>query len=145
MSPAGLAVGAAAWEERSQVPAGPWPSRGRLQERGSGTVLALAVVAVLLSLGLLAVGLVQAQSATAHAQAGADLAALAGATALSSVLAPADPCVVAGQVATANQVELTGCSITGEDVTVRTEAQARVLGVPRVAVGSARAGPADTP
>lgn len=108
-------------------------------------MLALAVIAVLLSLGLLVTGLVQAQAATSRAQAGADLAALAGATALSSVVAPGDPCAVAGKVATANQVELTGCSIAGEDVTVQVEAQARVLGLPRVAVGSARAGPADTP
>ncbi|WP_318268934.1 Rv3654c family TadE-like protein [Actinomyces bovis] len=114
-------------------------------EQGSGTVLALGVMAVLLALGLLITGLVQAQAAKARAHAGADLAALAGATALTSIIVPSEPCAMAGQVAAANRVELTACDIVGEDVIVQVQAQARVLGVPRVAIGAARAGPADTP
>ncbi|WP_194949313.1 Rv3654c family TadE-like protein [Actinomyces trachealis] len=114
-------------------------------ERGSGTVLTLGVLAVLLTLGLLITGLVQAQAATACAHAGADLAALGGATALTSITAPANPCDTASQVAAANGVELSACEVVGEDVTVQVRASARVLGVARVATAAARAGPTDTP
>lgn len=67
-------------------------------ESGSGTVLALGVIAVLLALAVGLTGLIQAQAASGRARLAADLAALGGATALSSVLAPADPCAVAHQV-----------------------------------------------
>ena len=88
-------------------------------ERGAGTVLIVGVIGVLLA------------------------AALGGATALSSVLAPGDPCEVAGRVARANGAEVTACTVAGEDVVVEVSVGIRVLGVARTAASAARAGPVD--
>ena len=87
-------------------------------ERGSGTVYALGVIAVLLAAALGVTGLIQAQSATGRARAAADLAAISGATVLSSVIAPGDPCAMAQRVAAANGTSVSACSVAGEDVTV---------------------------
>ena len=116
-----------------------------VDERGSGTVLVLGIIAVLLAMAVCAGGLIQAQAAAGKARSTADLAALGGATALSSVLAPADPCEVAERVARANGAEVTACTVTGEDVTVEVSVGARVLGVARTAASAARAGPVDEP
>lgn len=110
-------------------------------EAGAGTVMALAIIAVALSLGLGAIGLIQAQGASGRARSAADLAALAGATALSSVLAPGDPCATAERVARANGARLTSCRISGEDVSVDVVVPVRILGLARQAGASARAGP----
>ncbi|NDR53304.1 Rv3654c family TadE-like protein [Actinomyces sp. 565] len=118
---------------RAAAPAG--------RERGSGTVMVLGIIAVALCLALGAAGLIQAQAAAGRARSAADLAALAGATALSSVLAPADPCATAQRVAQANGAELGTCEIDGEDVTVMVTVPTRVLGIPRRAGAAARAGP----
>ena len=112
-------------------------------ERGAGTVLIVGVIGVLLAAALGVSGLIQAQAAAGRARSAADLAALGGATALSSVLAPGDPCEVAGRVARANGAEVTTCTVTGEDVTVEVSVGARVLGVARTAASAARAGPVD--
>ncbi|WP_268916227.1 MULTISPECIES: Rv3654c family TadE-like protein [Actinomyces] len=112
-------------------------------EHGSGTVMALAIIAVLLVLAVGATALMQAQAAAGRARLAADLAALGGATALSSILAPAEPCSVARQVAEANGAVLTGCTVEGEDVTVRVVVGVSVLGVGRAASAAARAGPAE--
>ena len=114
-------------------------------ERGSGTVLVVGVIAVLLAAALGVSGLIQAQAAAGRSRAAADLAALGGATALSSIVAPGDPCEAASRVARANGAEVTTCSVTGEDVVVEVSVEARVLGVSRPAVSSARAGPVDDP
>ena len=114
-------------------------------ECGAGTVLVVGVIAVLLAAALGVSGLIQAQVAAGRARTAADLAALGGATALSSVLAPGDPCEVAGRVARANGAEVTACTVTGEDVTVEVSVGARVLGVARTAASAARAGPVDEP
>ena len=116
-----------------------------VDERGSGTVLVLGIIAVLLAMAVCAGGLIQAQAAAGKARSTADLAALGGATALSSIVAPGDPCEAASRVARANGAEVTTCSVTGEDVVVEVSVEARVLGVSRPAVSSARAGPADAP
>lgn len=114
---------------------------GAASESGSGTVLALGVIAVLLALAVGLTGLVQAQAAAGRARLAADLAALGGATALSSILAPADPCTVAHQVAGANGAQVESCQIEGEDVVVQVSVSTSVLGLPRSARGAARAGP----
>lgn len=82
-------------------------------EHGSGTVLALGVIAVALVLCLGASALMRSQGASGQAQAAADLAAISGATALTSVYHPDDPCQVATRVARANGAELTGCQVDG--------------------------------
>lgn len=116
-----------------------------VDERGSGTVLVLGIIAVLLAMAVCAGGLIQAQAAAGKARSAADLAALGGATALSSVVVPGEPCEVAGRVARANGAEVAVCTVVGEDVVVEVSVEARVLGVVREAVSAARAGPADTP
>ena len=114
-------------------------------ERGAGTVLVVGVIAVLLAAALGVSGLIQAQAAAGKARSAADLAALGGATALSSVVAPSEPCETAGRVARANGAEVTECTVAGEDVVVEVSVRTRVLGVVREAVSAARAGPADAP
>ena len=114
-------------------------------ERGSGTVYALGVIAVLLAAAVGIAGLIQAQSATGRARAAADLAAISGATVLSSVIAPGDPCAMAGRVAAVNGASVSACSVAGEDVTVSVVVPTTILGVPRQATARARAGPVDAP
>ena len=118
-------------------------AHGRGAERGAGTVMALAIIAVLLVLAVGVVGLIQAQAAAGRARLAADLAALGGATALSSLVAPGDPCAVAGTVARANGATLTGCTVDGEDVTVSVSVAAPILGGTGSAAASARAGPVE--
>ena len=114
-------------------------------ERGSGTVYSLGVIAVLLAAALGIAGLIQAQSATGRARAAADLAAISGATVLSSVVAPGDPCAMAQRVAAANGASMSACSVAGEDVTVSVTISTTILGLPRRATAEARAGPVDAP
>ncbi|WKR20372.1 Rv3654c family TadE-like protein [Actinomyces israelii] len=113
-------------------------------ERGAGTVLVVGVIAVLLAAALGVSGLIQAQAAAGRARTAADLAALGGATALSSVLAPGDPCEVAGRVARANGAEVRACTVVEEDVVVEVSVGVRVLGVARTTASAARAGPVDS-
>ncbi|EGQ75257.1 Rv3654c family TadE-like protein [Actinomyces sp. oral taxon 448] len=114
-------------------------------EDGAGTVLILGIIGVLLMAAVGVTGLVQAQAAAGRARTAADLAALGGATVLTSVVAPDEPCEVAGRVAQANGAEVTACSVAGEDVTVEVSVGARVLGAARSATSAARAGPVDEP
>ncbi len=114
-------------------------------EDGAGTVLILGIIGVLLMAAVGVTGLVQAQAAAGRARTAADLAALGGATVLTSVVAPGEPCEVAGRVAQANGAEVTACSVAGEDVTVEVSVGARVLGAARSATSAARAGPVDEP
>ena len=120
-------------------------SRPRWDERGSGTVYALGVIAVLLAAAVGIAGLIQAQSATGRARSAADLAAISGATVLSSVVAPGDPCAMAQRVAAANGASMSACSVAGEDVTVSVTVPTTILGLPRRATAEARAGPVDAP
>jgi secretion/DNA translocation related TadE-like protein len=84
----------------------------RRSERGAATVLVVAMAGVLMFVmtGLAAVGgLVTAQR---RAQAAADLAALAGAS------APTDACATAREVAAANAARLDSCRVEGTAVRV---------------------------
>ena len=126
-------------------PAGGGPRRQLAGERGSGTVLVLGVIGMLLALAVGVAALIQAQAAAGRARLAADLAALGGATALNSITAPADPCAVAGGVARANGAALGSCAVTGEDVVVEVGVRVQVLGVDRTATAAARAGPVDAP
>lgn len=114
-------------------------------ERGSGTVMALGIIAAMLTLGLVAIGLIQAQGASGRARMAADMAALAGATALTSIAAPGDPCATAQRVAQVNGARMGSCRVEGEDVTVEVAVAVRILGVARQATALARAGPVDAP
>lgn len=118
-------------------------SRPVSRDRGSGTVLVLALCALLVS-GALAVGLLSAALTARHrASVAADLAALAAADALSGRQA-GDPCELAERVAHRNGGTLTQC-VSDQDGSVVVEVLVRprqgeeVLGPARV---RARAGPA---
>ncbi|CAN7200895.1 Rv3654c family TadE-like protein [Knoellia sp. LjRoot47] len=115
----------------------------RREERGSGTVLVTAALGVLLVVILAGVQVASAAVAAHRARAAADLAALAGATALQQ--GTADPCSRASDLATRNGARLTSCRMeTAESLRVRVakDVPGRWPGVPRVATASARAGPA---
>ncbi|NLS11007.1 hypothetical protein HGQ17_13580 [Nesterenkonia sp. MY13] len=83
------------------------------EDRGSGTVVAVGIIAVLILLLALVAVLGAVAVATTHATRAADLAALAGADTARG-LNTGDPCTVAGQVAARNGVELESCSVGGE-------------------------------
>lgn len=118
-------------------------------ERGAGTVLVLGVVAVALLLGLGLAALGAAQAARGAAQAAADLGALAGATALRDGF---DACATAHEAVQRNGSRLVLCE-PGGGATVRVVAAraadgptpgpwAGLLGEARAA---ARAGPRQPP
>lgn len=90
------------------------------KDRGSATVLAVGLLAVLAVLALAAAGLGRAVHARGTAQAAADLGAVAAATALHAPTAEVDPCTVAERVVSANGARLTACRIAGRDVEVAT-------------------------
>lgn len=94
-----------------------WPllAARRGGERGAVTVLAVALVGLLVWVGaaLSVVGAVFA--AHREAQSAADLAALAGASAVTHA---GDPCQVAASTAQANGADLTGCAVEGRVVHV---------------------------
>lgn len=107
-------------------------------------MLALALVAVVLSMTA-GLGLVVGAQRHRHAaQSAADLAALAGAGTVAVpqgvvlAVAAADPCELAGEVVTRNGAQLVACSVMGGVVTVTATAG----GPPLRARASARAGPA---
>src|SRR5689334_12720397 len=107
-------------------------------DRGSGSVLALAIMCAVLTVAGGALLVVGAVAARARAAAGADLAALAAAEIVAGPVAgvASDG---AGQVAGANGAELAECVREGAIVTV-------VASVPYLglrASAAARAGPAD--
>jgi secretion/DNA translocation related TadE-like protein len=115
-------------------------SRRDLGASGAATLLALAMAGVLLLVGA-SLGVVGAMVVDhRRAQAAADLAALAGATAT----ARGDQgCGAAGVVAGLNDAELLDCVVDGATVTVRVEVSGpRWLGQQADLEASARAGPA---
>lgn len=122
------------------------------QERGSGTVLAVGIIAVLILLLSLTAVLGAAAAAKAQAQRAADLAALAAADTARG-LAIGDPCTVAAEVAAQNGTALQECTVGGEhpnEVTVTVSRESGVVIITHLvpaitlsAAGTARAGPPD--
>lgn len=107
-------------------------------DRGAGSILVVALIAVAaaagLSLATVAHGLARSQQVTAAA----DAAALGAADVLLGWV-PGDPCAVAQRVAAAHAARLTECRSEGLTVLVRVDAS--ILGM--TVVRSARAGPPD--
>lgn len=112
-------------------------------EHGAGTVLVLGVVAAVLVLALALAGLAQAQAARGTAQTGADLAALAAATAARDGW---EPCGRAREAAARNRAVVVACTEQGAGVVrvdVESSAGVTFLGVTfGRATAAARAGPA---
>ncbi|MDM7854464.1 Rv3654c family TadE-like protein [Cellulomonas alba] len=108
-------------------------------ERGSGTVLVLALVAAVLVVAAATGLLLGAQRAHERAQGAADLAALAGAAELRAsdgALGPA--CAIARRSAAANRASVSGC-LPGPGGSLRVRAV--VHAVAGDATAEARAGP----
>ena len=81
----------------------------RPDERGSATVLVLAMMAVLVTVGAALAVVVAMVAAHREAQAAADLSALAGAR---DAARGRDGCAGAARIASANGARLTACSVT---------------------------------
>ena len=105
-------------------------------ERGSGTVVAVALLAAVILVGTAVIVAAQAAVVARRAAAAADAAALAAAdTALGIV--PGVPCETARRVAQADGAALTGCHLSG--TTARVEVRSST---PFGHIGArARAGP----
>lgn len=107
-------------------------SRLLAEERGSGTVVAIGIIAVLMVLLALVSVLGTAAAAKAQAVRAADLSALAAADTARG-LNTGDPCSVAEQVATRNGAELENCTVGGEyptEITVTVSHEAAVVVIP---------------
>lgn len=111
------------------------------RDRGSMTVLMLGVIAGALVLAVLVGGLVRGITARGHAQAAADLGALAAGE-VAAVGGP-DPCDVARRVAERNGAALTRCEVAdgGMVELVTTVAVQPLPGWQEIAQATARAGP----
>ena len=111
-------------------------------DRGGATVLVVAMAGVLLfvMVGLAAAGgLVTAQR---RAQAAADLAALAGASALADIGRPEDPCAAADRVAGRNAAVLDVCAPDGRAIRITVSVAGPDVPWKEVRVSAeARAGP----
>jgi len=111
----------------------------RRRDRGAVTVLAVAMLGILI---LIAAALAVGESmVVAHrrAQAAADLAAVAAAQAIQHAR---DPCSAASDVAAANGATMTGCAVADDDVTISaTVPGPRWLGAQGDFAARARAGP----
>ena len=108
-------------------------------DRGSGTVLALALGLVLMMATVLIALLAQGAAMASRAAAAADLAALAAADAARGIT-DGEPCAVAGEVARRHQARLLSCvEGAGGTVQVRTQLDAGTMF--GAATGLSRAGP----
>ncbi|WP_082748865.1 Rv3654c family TadE-like protein [Nocardioides jensenii] len=123
---------------RCESDAEPSGARG-WADAGSASLVVVSMIGVLVLLGLGAAFMTATAAAHRRAQAGADLAALAGATAGQQ---GSDPCVAAVEVAAANHAELTSCLPAGDDVVVAVRVEGpEFLGHTFEVIGRARAGP----
>lgn len=89
-----------------------------MSERGSGSILAVAIIAALLALVSLLLPLWIVLAAKQRVSGAADAAALAAADVAVGIL-PGVPCEAAASVAKANGAKLNGCGLDGAIVTVR--------------------------
>lgn len=114
------------------------PARGA--ERGAATLIVLAVSGLLMFVGLALAGVAAIVLTQRSAQAAADLAALAGASAAAS---GADSCGAAGRIAEANGGVLAHCELVGMTVTLAVRVEGpRLVGRRYDVTAQARAGPA---
>lgn len=112
---------------------------GRSSERGSATVLALTLLGALGLAGLLLSFVAGVLVTQRRVEAAADLAALAGASALQRA---GDGCAAAREVARRNGAEVVACRALGAELRVAVHAEtAGLLGHSLTVSGQARAGP----
>ena len=111
-------------------------SENQRPEEGSGTVLALAIIAALLVLTVVIAGLIGVVSANRRASAAADLSALAAADAYRG-LTEGDPCAVAADLAERHGAHLESCTFPNRPETVEVTVAVPVAG-PLGMLGPAR-------
>jgi secretion/DNA translocation related TadE-like protein len=122
------------------------------RDGGSGTVLVLGIVAVLVFALVAVLGLTSVAASAGRAASAADLAALAAADAARGIV-PGEPCALAAEVAGRNGAAVTFCGRSGAagqivDVwtNVRLDAGFAWLGMlGATATGRSRAGPPPQP
>mgnify|MGYP001712146769 CR=1 FL=1 len=105
-------------------------------EEGSGTVLALTIIAALLVVTVVIAGLIGVVSANRRASAAADLSALAAADAYRG-LTEGDPCAVAADLAERHGAHLESCTFPDRPETVEVTVAVPVAG-PMGVLGPAR-------
>ena len=105
-------------------------------EEGSGTVLALTIIAALLVMTVVIAGLIGVVSANRRASTAADLSALAAADAYRG-LTEGDPCAVAADLAERHGAHLESCTFPDRPETVEVTVAVPVAG-PMGALGPAR-------
>lgn len=111
-------------------------SADEYSEEGSGTVLALTIIAALLVLTVVIAGLIGVVSANRRASAAADLSALAAADAYRG-LTEGDPCAVAADLAARHGAHLESCTFPDRPETVEVTVAVPVAG-PMGILGPAR-------
>ena len=111
-------------------------SADEYSEEGSGTVLALTIIAALLVLTVVIAGLIGVVSANRRASAAADLSALAAADAYRG-LTEGDPCAVAADLAERHGAHLESCTFPDRPETVEVTVAVPVAG-PMGMLGPAR-------
>lgn len=113
-------------------------------ERGSGTVLTVGLMGLVLALAGAAMVVAGYLVAAHRAKAAADLGALSGAAAVRSGL---DPCVAAARAAEGQRAEVRRCERVGDQidfvvtVTAQVTVGVRVPGLPRTLAAVGHAGP----
>ncbi|HEV7956959.1 MAG: hypothetical protein JWL94_2049 [Microbacteriaceae bacterium] len=112
---------------------------GIVADRGAGSILALALVAVILAVLSMLLPLVIVLDAKQRASGAADSAALAAADTAVGIRG-GFPCPVAESVAAANEATVTECQVDGLVVTVRVSVPAAGFLIP----SAATAGPPDS-
>ena len=117
-------------------PASKASSENQRPEEGSGTVLALTIIAALLVLTVVIAGLIGVVSANRRASAAADLSALAAADAHRG-LTEGDPCAVAADLAERHRAHLESCTFPDRPETVEVTVTVPVAG-PMGMLGPAR-------
>lgn len=111
-------------------------SKNQRPEEGSGTVLALTIIAALLVVTVVIAGLIGVVSANRRVSAAADLSALAAADAYRG-LTEGDPCAVAADLAERHGAHLESCTFPDRPETVEVTVAVPVAG-PMGALGPAR-------
>ena len=120
----------------ARCPAPKATSKNQRPEEGSGTVLALTIIAALLVVTVVIAGLIGAVSANRRASAAADLSALAAADAYRG-LTEGDPCAVAADLAERHGAHLESCTFPDRPETVEVTVVVPVAG-PMGMLGPAR-------
>lgn len=111
-------------------------SENQRPEEGSGTVLALTIIAALLVVTVVIAGLIGVVSTNRRASAAADLSALAAADAYRG-LTEGDPCAVAADLAERHGAHLESCTFPDRPETVEVTVAVPVAG-PMGVLGPAR-------